>query len=512
MNLAYQFLKLPAEHRPEATALIADETLTFRELEERTERIAAKLIAAGVSPGDRIGFMMNNTATLIAVYFAILRVGAVAVAINVMLQRDEINFLVDDAGCRAVFCDAEAVERLVSVRDRVPSLQTIIVVGSEAGSPVPDGAVALDSMESSAGRVPVVDRAVDDIALLFYTSGTTGLPKGVMLTHYWVDYTMTAWAMALKLRASDRMFTVSPFFYALGMIAVLIAFRVSASVVMLGRFQARAVLDALTTYEPTVTLLVPTVASLTLDQFDPARDRVNTIRTLVLSGGGHGAELHERIEQAFETPVRGVYGLTEAHLLAAGAVGMPLRPGVVGPTGGNVEVRIVDDNGNDVAQGQVGEIICRGDTVASGYWGQPEATAAAFRDGWFLTGDLGVQDEAGYLSVVGRRKEMIVVGGANVYPAEVDNLMLGHPDVSQATLVGIPDETYGELPVAALVLQAGARITESEFIAYCRERLAAYKCPRRVVFLDSLPATASGKVARGPVRDTVIRALEVSSQ
>jgi acyl-CoA synthetase (AMP-forming)/AMP-acid ligase II len=193
---------------------------------------------------------------------------------------------------------------------------------------------------------------------------------------------------------------------------------------------------------------------------------------------------------------REIYGLTEAHMVAVGARGLPLREGMIGTPGGNLVVRVVDDAGRDVGRGEIGEIVCRGDTVTAGYWQKPVETAESWRDGWFHTGDLGVMDADGYLKVVDRKKEMIISGGANVYPTEVERVLAQHPDVAAAALVGLPDLTYGERACAVVVRRPGAAVTEDGIVAFCRERLAAYKCPRSVVFVEALPFTASGKVAR----------------
>jgi acyl-CoA synthetase (AMP-forming)/AMP-acid ligase II len=431
---------------------------------------------------------------------AVLRAGAIGVAVNVMLGRDELAYVLSDSGCRALLCEEGVAGRALAIGDRVPSLELVIVPeGCDMA-----GTMTLRRLIEGAPTVPVVPRGPDDIAFLVYTSGTTGAPKGVMMTHAFIDFVVMSWVVVFKFRHSDRMFLASPFFYTMGMISVLIAFRVGAPIVLAGRFQARAALDAIAAHRVTGTWIVPTAAAQLMDAYEQERDDLSSMTRFFVAGDSLREDLRARLDAVLPGPPRETYGLTEAHVLGASAIGMALRDGMIGPPGGNVDLRLVDDEGSDVQVGEVGEILCKGDTVVAGYWQRPEETRKAFRDGWFATGDLGVQDDYGYLKVVGRKNSMIVTGGANVYPAEVEKALLKHAGLMHAVVVGIPDKIYGELPVAGVVPRPGAILSEDEVLAFCRENLAAYKCPRRVLFADSLPVTATGKLSHRAFRDQIL--------
>lgn len=501
MNLAYDMLGVAARRFPGDLALVGDwGALTFAQLEARVAALAAGLERLGVRAGDRVAYMMNNHPEVVVTYFAILRLGAVAVAVNVMLRPAELVYLVEDSGTGVLVCESSVVETVVAARAQAPTLHSIVVLGEP-----PAGTLSLTALEAPGGAARVADRHPDDVAMLMYTSGTTGSPKGVMMTHAWLDFTTSAWISVYRLRRDDRMLVASPFFYAIGSIMeVLAPLRVGAAAVLVERFRPRTALEAITRFRPTATVTVPTAAVQMLEAYDPSRDDVSSLRIFFTAGGPCPEGFRQRVRQRLGWEAREIYGLTEAHMVAVGGAGVPVREGMIGTPGGNLVVRVVDDDDREVPRGQVGEIICQGDTVTPGYWRRPEETAAAHRGGWFRTGDLGVMDADGYLKVVDRKKEMIITGGANIYPAEVERVMTAHPKVAMAALIGVPDAVYGEVPLAAVVPREGETLTGEEFTAYCRSALAAYKCPRAVTFLSELPLTPSGKVARRQLKQHLL--------
>jgi long-chain acyl-CoA synthetase len=499
VNLGYQILEAPARRFPDRVGLLGDwGQLTFAELATRAGRVADGLTALGVRPGDRVGYMMNNHPDVVAAYFGILRAGGVAVAVNVMLKAAELTYLLNDSGASVIVCEPAVVDTVLRASKDAAAVRSIVVVGDEA-----PGTIAFRTLlDAGAGsRTPIVDRDPDDVAMIMYTSGTTGAPKGVMMTHAWLDVTTLGWISVYKLSRDDRFLVASPFFYAIGSVMdVLAPFRAGASAVLLERYRPRAALDAITRYRPTGTVMVPTAAVQLVDAFDGERDDVSSVEIFFTAGSPCPDGFRERLRKTLGWELREIYGLTEAHMVAAGSRGLPRREGMIGVPGANVVVRIVDDGDHDVARGEVGEIICKGDTVTAGYWGKPTETAEAHRGGWFHTGDLGMMDADGYVKIVDRKKEMIITGGANIYPAEVERVLVGHPAVATAAVVGIPDATYGEMPCAVIVLRPGAAATADEVIAWSRARLAAFKCPRSVRFVDEVPLTASGKIARRQLR------------
>lgn len=499
MNMGYQILQVSAKRFPQRTALLGPwGELGYAQLEARVAGVAGGLVRLGVRAGDRVAFMMNNHPDVVVAYFAILRVGAIAVSVNVMLRRDELAYLLNDSQAGTIICEPAVRDVVAAARSEVPCLRNILVAGND----VPAGAASLHAIEAGEPMPGIADRQPDDVALMLYTSGTTGAPKGVMMSHFWLDFVSLSWVNVFRLTREDRALVASPFFYTIGLVmGVLAAFRIGASAVLIERFRPQIALDAITRFRPTMANMVPTAVIQLLDNFDPRRHDVASMTTLFSAGAPFPPALRQRVRETFGWEPREIYGLTEAHMLATQAVGYPHRDGMIGVAGANVTVRVVDDSGREVARGEVGEVICKGDTVTLGYWRRPAETADAYRDGWFHTGDLGIMDADGYLRIVDRKKEMILTGGANIYPAEVEKTLSQHPDIAMAALVGVPDAQYGELPVAVVAVRRGASATAEDIIGFCRERLAPFKCPRAVVFTDELPVTASGKVARRQLRD-----------
>lgn len=499
MNMGYQILAVSARRFPQRAALLGQwGELDYARLEAKVARLAGGLLRLGIKPGDRVAFMMNNHPDVVIAYFAILRVGAIAVAVNVMLKRNELAYLLNDSEAGTIICEPSVLDAVLAARSEVPSLRNIVPTGGT----VRDGIASMDTLETGEPISYVVERQPDDIAMMLYTSGTTGEPKGVMMSHFWLDFVSISWVNVFKLTRDDRALVTSPFFYTIGMVmGVLAAFRIGGSVILIERFRPQIALDAITRFRPTTANIVPTAVVQLLDSFDPGLHDVSSMKTLFSAGAAFPAALKRRVRETFGWESHEIYGLTEAHMLAAGHVGLPHREGMIGVPGANVTVRVVDDSGRDVAHGEIGEFICKGDTVTLGYWRRPGETTEVYRDGWFHTGDLGIMDEDGYIRIVDRKKEMIITGGANIYPAEVEKVLAQHPGVAMAALVGVPDEQYGELPVAVVAVRPGASATAEEVIGFCRERLAAFKCPRSVVFANEVPVTATGKVARRQLRD-----------
>jgi long-chain acyl-CoA synthetase len=499
MNMGHQILTVSARRFPQRPALLGQwGELGYAQIEAKVARVAGGLQRLGIKPGDRVAFMMNNHPDVVIAYFAILRVGAIAVAVNVMLKRHELGYLLNDSETGTIICEPSVLDAILAARGDVPCLQNIVL----SGGPVRDGVTSMDALEAGEPMPDVADRLPDDIAVMLYTSGTTGEPKGVMMSHFWLDFVSICWVNVFKLTRDDRVLVTSPFFYTIGMVmGVLAAFRIGATAILIERFKPKTALDVITRFHPTTANIVPTAVVQLLDNFDPKLHDVSSMKTLFCAGSPFPAALKRRVRETFGWEPHEIYGLTEAHMLAAGRAGLPHHEDMIGIPGANVTVRVVDDSNQDVTPGKIGELICKGDTVTLGYWRRPAETAETYRDGWFHTGDLGIMDEDGYIRIVDRKKEMIITGGANIYPAEVERVLTQHPCVAMATLVGMPDEQYGELPAAVIVVRPGTSTTAEEIINFCRDRLAAFKCPRSVVFADALPATATGKVARRQLRD-----------
>ncbi len=472
-------------HRPALITPVG--TWTFNGLNLWAEHIATRLSALGVRRGDRIAVLARNGPACVAAIHAAPRCGAVLAPLNIRLAPAELAWQLADCGASLLLHDAEHA-------DAAAALRSVPQVALEAlGSPPPDASA------------PIADRvlALDAPHSIIYTSGTTGRPRGAVLTvgnHWW---SAMGSVLNLGLRDDDRWLAVLPLFHVGGLAIVLRGAIYGIPVVLHERFDPAAALAAIDHQGVTIASLVAVMLQRMLEvrgaQPFPAH-----FRCALLGGGPAPRSLLDACA-ARGVPVAPTYGLTEtASQVATLAPADALRkPGAVGQPLLSAEVRIINA-GRDAAPGEVGEICVRGPTVTPGYHGRPDATAAAIIDGWLHTGDLGYRDPEGFLYVVDRRSDLIISGGENVYPAEVEAVLLAHPAVAEAGVTGVPDPIWGQAPVAFVVPAAGQSPTETlaaEVLAFCRERLAAYKCPRSLRFVAGLPRTAAGKLQRARLRE-----------
>ena len=473
------WLRKRAQLSPDRLALAAGEIRwNFRELDERVTHAAARLRALGARAGDRVALLGRNSADYAVLVHAVSRLGAVLVPLNTRLAVPELAWQAADSGAQLLLADDAHARAAASVRAATPGL-------------------ALAGLDEAAGvwtgpsDLPAARFDLDHVHSLIYTSGTTGRPKGAQLTfgnHWW---SATGSALNLGLRADDVWLACLPLFHVGGLAILLRGAIYGMTVVLQPGFDPAAVSDALDEERVTHISLVSAMLARLLEargeQPFPAQ-----LRCVLLGGGPAPRPLLEQCA-ARGVPVVQTYGLTEAASQVAtlapedalrqlGSAGRPLLP---------TELRIAAPEADGV-----GEIVIRGPTVTPGYHGQPEATARAWRDGWFHTGDLGRVDEAGYLYVLDRRDDLIISGGENVYPAEVEAVLLAHPAVAEAGVAGAPDERWGQVPIAYVALRPGAEASAAELQAFCAARLARYKAPARVEFRPALPRNAAGKLLR----------------
>ncbi len=472
-----------AAHPPRPALIAPGLTWSFAELNQRADGLAARLAILGLRPGDRLAILAANSADYVALIHAAPRCGAILVPLNTRLSASELAFQAADSAATLLLADAPHLGLVA----RIPAPPLGIHTFAEFAEPIPD----------SRFSPPFTSFALQTPHAIIYTSGTTGAPKGAMLSygnHWW---SATASALNLGLRDDDRWLAVLPLFHVGGLSILLRGAIYGIPVVLHERFDPVAVNAAIDDQGVTIISVVATMLQRMLDA------RGNTpypphFRCALLGGGPAPQPLLE-LCAALGVPVVQTYGLTESASQAVtlapadalrklGSAGLPLLP---------VGLRI-DVDGREAAPGEVGEILLSGPTITSGYVGQPEASAAALRDGWLHTGDLGHRDEEGYLYVADRRSDMIISGGENIYPAEVEAALLAHPAIAEAGVVGLPDERWGQVPVAAVVLRSPA--AEAAILTDLRGRLAAYKLPRRIIVLRELPRTASGKLQRHLLR------------
>lgn len=482
---------------PDRVALVeGTRRWTYAECGGRVERLAAGLLAGGLLAGDRVAALLPNGVAFFEAYHAAARADLVLVPINTRLAAREVAHVLDHAGARSVLLD--------------PALEPLL---AQAPADLPRGTVD-QAVTRADGAPPDPAGGGDAVAQLYYTSGTTGLPKGVMLTHDNVGSHALGAVAELQLDSADVWAHVAPMFHLADAWATFAVTWVGGTHVMVPRFEPEAVLATFARERVTITNLVPTMlAALVHDPRFGSTD-LSGFR-LILSGGAPIApELVRRVMAAFGGEYVQTYGMTETSpYLTLSTLGPHLRAlpeqqqfryrARTGKPFVTVELRVVGDDGRDVPADDrsVGEIRVRGDSVTPGYWQDEEATAAAFEDGWLKTGDLAVVEPEGYLQIVDRIKDVIITGGENVYSTEVENVLYEHPDVVEAAVFGVPDERWGEAVNAAVVLAPGAAPDASALIALCKERLARFKAPKRVWFLPELPKTGSGKITKEALRD-----------
>lgn len=491
-----------------------DVRLTFRQLGDEIERAACALIASGVGAGERIAIWAPNAYEWAVASFAIHSVGAVVIPINTRFKGDEAAYVLEAAGAQRLFTvtdflDTDYVELLERSSTAVDLDEIVILRGT-----VPDGCVAFadfvargDGVDRAAARARADAVQPDDLCDILFTSGTTGRPKGAMLMHAASIKAFEAWSDVVGLREGDRYLIVNPFFHAFGLKAGILACLLKgATIVPHPVFDVPSVMRRVV--EERISMLPgpPAIFQTILNHPDLDSFDLSSLRLSVTGAAAIPTEMiiAMRDKLGFENVVTG-YGLTEAHGIAT-MCRHDDDPETIAKTSGRaipgVEVRLVDDAGDEVAVGQPGEVLVRGYNVMKGYLDNPEATAETIDvDGWLHTGDIAVADAAGNIQITDRKKDMFIVGGFNAYPAEIENIMHGHPGVAQVSVVGVPDERLGEVAMAFVIATSSVAVDPTELVAWCRERMANYKVPRYIEIVDALPLNASGKVLKYALRE-----------
>ena len=496
-----EIMEITAHAVPERTALIYEqEFISFATLLERMKRVASFLRARGIQPGDRIAIQVDNRPEFAYVSGGVLMCGAVLVAINVMYLEDEIRYILQNSGARLLFSIDALAGRAQAVRSDLPDFEEVIVIGQTRPE-----SIAFETVLSCPPAESILYPHGNDLALLQYTSGTTGQPKGAMLTHKNVVscLDMMADVKQSRLKEGDIVLLVLPLFHCYGLILGLFGCTTyGVTTVLVNRFDPVEVFRLFEKHRVTVfygapPMYVAFVNTPGLDKFD--------ISSLDRCGSGAAplpVAVMERFRQLTGVEITEGYGLTESSpTICTNANAETCQPGTVGKPLTNVEVRIVGKDGRDVAPGEIGELIARGDNIFIGYWNDEAATREALRDGWFYTGDMARMNEDGYFHIVDRKKDLVIVSGYNVYPVEVENALFRHPGIADAAVIGVPDPYQGESVMAVIVARPGADLTEEEVIAFVKARLATFKVPKHVAFVESLPKNRTGKVLKRVLRE-----------
>jgi len=482
---------------------ISDLTFSYTEVDEISGRVASALLGTGLRRGDKVAVQLPNLPQFLFTYFAILKAGLVMVPLNPLLKAPEVAYQLRDSESRMLITfEGFAAEAVAGARE-AGDVSTY-VVNLPGNDQRPEGTRDYDELyfADDTGEIEPVN--ADDTAVIIYTSGTTGKPKGAELTHFQLYMNCTVAGELFGFRDDDIGVAVLPMFHVFGLSSVLnTAVRFGGTLVLIPRFEPDAVLDAIARYRCTIFSGVPTMYY-TLLQADVASRDLSSLRV----GISGGAAIPGEVIRAFEEKFPGVvilegYGLSETASTTTFNVSAEQRKVLsIGKPIWGVEVRVVDEQDKPLPPGSenIGEIVIRGHNVMKGYYGNLAATAEAFRGGWFHTGDLAYADKDGYLFVVDRKKDMLIRGGYNVYPREIEEVLFGHPAVAEAAVVGKADPKLGEEILAFVVPKPGAEADPDDIMAYCRERLAAYKYPREVRIADDLPKGPTGKILKRELR------------
>jgi acyl-CoA synthetase (AMP-forming)/AMP-acid ligase II len=515
-----QYIREWANLCPERIALrFYGQNISYRELNEASDRFANGLTNLGLKKGERVGLLMQNCPQFIISFIGTLRAGGVVVSFNPMFKKDELEYEINDAGVEILvafdylYPEVLKIEGglslkrviLTSLQDYLPE-NPVLPLPYEARAPKREFPDTLDFQDilknSSDTPICLIENMEEELALLQYTGGTTGTPKGAMISHYNLAFATVASGYWWHLREDDVSLGVAPFFHVMGMVVTMCAPLITGGqVVVLSRFIPEATAMAIAYYRCTFWTAATTMFIALLQLPNISEYDFSSFRLLISGGAPISVEIQNKVKVMAPKAFLGEgYGLSES--TSAGGIVSPLyayKPGFVGiPQYSDVKIMELENGNEEMPPHTVGEIVIKGPTIMKGYWQKPAETAQVLKDGWLYTGDLGLMDEDGYVQVVGRKKEMIICSGFNVFPAELEGILYKHPAIAEAAVIGIPDEYRGESPKAFIVLQSHAKgqTTEAEILSWCKDRMAAYKQPRKVEFCESLPKSGAGKLLK----------------
>ncbi|MBI4317640.1 MAG: fatty acid--CoA ligase [Chloroflexi bacterium] len=514
--LVTRFLGRAVKLYPNKTAVVCGERrFTYAEYGTRVNRLSNALLDIGVKKGDRVSFLSFNCHRLLEAYYGVVQIGAVIVPLNARLSAEELAWIVNHAEASVLFVDRDLLTLIGPVLGRLETVREFVLMG-DGDSPETCDWMDYETLLASASVASPPQPPMDenDLAEIFYTSGTTGKPKGVMLTHRNLYLNAFSFVYGLELRDGDVFLQVVPLFHVNGWGTPHFLTCVGGTNVLVRAFDPQKVFELIERERVTISAMVPTMLNALLNFPDAEEYDVTSFSRLLVGGSPPPASFLRAAAERFGVDCFSGYGTTETSPgLAMAKVkshlgGLPqdeifrikARTGfdVIG-----VELRVVDEDGADVKNDgkSIGEIVARGNNVMQGYWKDPVETARVIVDGWFHTGDLATVDEENYMLIVDRKKDIIISGGENIASVEIEDVLYSHPAVLENAVIAVPDPKWGEVPKAIVVLKPGRQATEPELIDYCRTRLAKFKLPKSIEFIDSLPKTGTGKVLKGTLRD-----------
>jgi long-chain acyl-CoA synthetase len=506
-----QILDRTIRFYPHRTAVVCGTTrLTYRSFAERVRQLCHALQGLGITKGDRLAILMYNCHRYFELYYATPEMGTLAVPLNIRLSANEIAYILNDSGSNTLFVGPEFLPLLAEIRDQLPALRYCIFTGD---GPPPEGFHSYEQLlDAASADYPPTPVQAEDLAALFYTSGTTGHPKGVMLSHANLLANAYHVLASMSWQEGEVYLHACPMFHiADGPTSHFITWLGGTHVIIPG-FKPDLALEIMERERVTATLLIPTMVNFLIHHPDVSKRDLSALRSIAYGGSPMPAELARQAMQTLTCSFIHLYGLTEAAPLLTYlspeqhvADGPPEKVRRLLSCGREVigtRVRVVNARGQEVKPDEVGEIIAKGPNIMAGYWNKPQETADALRDGWLYTGDLATVDEEGYIYIVDRKKDMIITGGENVFSTEVENVLYTHPAILEAAAVGVPDATWGEAIKAIVVLKPGMQASAEDIMEHCRSQIAHFKVPRSVDFYEgALPKSGSGKILKRELRE-----------
>ncbi|AGL00038.1 acyl-CoA synthetase (AMP-forming)/AMP-acid ligase II [Desulfoscipio gibsoniae DSM 7213] len=491
-----------AAFHPNRNAIICGDDgriFSWLEFESMINKFGNALLKMGVNKGDRVAVYLPNSPEFLFAFFAVARIGAAVASCNIQYKGSELIYILNNSRAKVLLGDsAEIAQNLISHIDKLPHLENIITIGDPVEGTLDFSNLIMEASD----KLQTVDCDKDDMVALYYTSGTTGQPKGAMLTHGNVTYAATLnGSTVLLVNDYDLVLTAAPYSNGYFMCAVLGPLCAGAGILTMRRFVTDKALDLISRYQVTHFLGVPTLYIFMLEVYNKDKHNLEAWRFAQAAGAAMPAEYIQQIEKTFGVKYCECYGATETSAtISYGRIGHSV-PGSVGQEANGTRMKVVDDSGNELPPGEVGEILVKGPGIFKGYWEMPEATKEAFSGEWYHTGDLGKVNENRCFYIVDRKKDMIICGGYNVYPREVEEIIYENPKVLEVAIVGFKDTVRGEIPKAFIKLREGEKMTKQEVIDYCALKLAKYKLPREVEFLDEFPKNPTGKILKRMLQD-----------
>jgi len=487
-KIAFEFIDPPLQR------------LTYAELDELVNRTAGYLESLGLQPGDCVALQLSKCLEFILLHLATTRLGAITLPLNLAYPPDELKYFLEDSGAKLFFTLESSKEKTQTVLAELPELQECVFLDPSNPKEFQSIITNYQSLVSN----PLV--SLNDTAIIIYTSGTTGRPKGAEITHGNLISNLQALHVAWGWQSEDVLLHALPIFHVHGLFVALHgALHAGATTLLMREFDARRTLQLLAGGQCSVFMAVPTIHQRLLDVPNASQFDLSHVRLITSGSDRLPDEVFTGFQQTFGYTLLERYGMTETGMNCSNPLNGERRLGSVGLPLSGVEVRVVNpENDQPFSAGEIGEVQLRGPNIFKGYWKQPEKTTESFSaDGWFRTGDLGFLEADGYLTLCGRSKDLIISGGLNIYPPEVERVLAEHPSVAACAVIGCPDREWGERVTAVVVLHPAESVSSQDLIAFCRERLAPYKSPKSIVFRDDLPRNAMGKVQKAELRKTV---------